>query len=169
MLMPGAEAGRVVDPVGIALAATAGTCYGAYTVCVKRVLATAGDRMIATTVSLGLGTVLLAPMLLRDGSAFLNARGLFVIAWVGVVATAVAYLLYVRGLARVPAATAGTLSLAEPLTAMVLGIAVLGERPSVVALMGALLVIGGLIVAAFPRHWLSGAVRSEPTSHVANA
>jgi drug/metabolite transporter, DME family len=119
-------------------------------------------------VSLALGAALLAPLLLRGWSAFLNARGLFVVAWVGVVATAVAYLLYVQGLARVPAATAGTLSLAEPLTAMVLGIAVLGERPSVVALIGALLVIGGLTVAAFPRRSLSGVVRSEPTTHVAN-
>jgi DME family drug/metabolite transporter len=54
----------------------------------------------------------------------------------------------VRGLARVPAAAAGTLSLAEPLTASLLGIVALGERPSAAGAAGAVLLVAGLALAA---------------------
>ncbi len=64
------------------------------------------------------------------------------------VVRAPAYLLFARGLTRVPAATAGTLSLAEPLTAAALGIVVLAERPSTSALGGALLLVIGLALTA---------------------
>jgi DME family drug/metabolite transporter len=48
----------------------------------------------------------------------------------------------------VRAATAGTLSLAEPLTASLLGIVVLGERPSPSGAAGAALLAAGLALAA---------------------
>jgi DME family drug/metabolite transporter len=43
-----------------------------------------------------------------------------------------------------------TLTLAEPLTAATLGAVVLGERPGALAVGGALLVLGGLLVLARP-------------------
>ena len=54
--------------------------------------------------------------------------------------TACAYVLFARGLARVPARTAGTLSLAEPLTATVLGALVLAESWTLTTAAG-----GGLL------------------------
>ena len=42
--------------------------------------------------------------------------------------TALAYVLFARGLGRLSAATVTTLVLAEPLVATLLGVAVLGER-----------------------------------------
>lgn len=138
-----------VEPAGVALAALAGGSYGLYTVAVHRVVVSQTSRLTVAAVTVGAGGVLLSPILVVDGGALLDVRGLVLSAWVGVVATALAYLLYVRGLARVGAATAGTLALAEPLAAVVLGVSVLGGRPTPLAVAGAALVAVGLVVAAF--------------------
>jgi DME family drug/metabolite transporter len=52
--------------------------------------------------------------------------------------------LFSTGLARLSAATVGTLSLAEPLAAALLGVLVLGEHLSATALAGCALLLGGL-------------------------
>jgi len=55
-------------------------------------------------------------------------RGALVALHLGLLATAAAYALLAAGLRRVTVATAATMSLAEPLTAAALGVALLGER-----------------------------------------
>ena len=67
------------------------------------------------------------------------------------VATALAYASFAYGLAVVPVTSAATLSLAEPLTAALLGVLVLGEGLSVAALLGAGLMLGGLGIASVGR------------------
>ena len=62
--------------------------------------------------------------------------------------TAGAYVLFARGLARVPARTAGTLSLAEPLTATVLGALVLAESWTLTTAAGGVLLAIGLACSA---------------------
>jgi drug/metabolite transporter, DME family len=64
---------------------------------------------------------------------------------------ALAYRLYVTGLRRLTAATAATLSLAEPLVATALGIGILRERLSLPVAAGAPLLIGGLVLVSIPR------------------
>jgi DME family drug/metabolite transporter len=60
------------------------------------------------------------------------------------VPTAVAYILFARGLERIGASETATLTLAEPVTAALLGVVVLGERPGAAAAAGAALVLAGL-------------------------
>ena len=62
---------------------------------------------------------------------------------------AVAYTLFTWGLERLSAATSATLTLAEPLTASLLGIAVLGERLTATAAAGLIVLAGGLLVLAW--------------------
>ena len=69
----------------------------------------------------------------------------------GVVATALAYILFTAALVRLPVSWSATLSLAEPLTASLLGLAVLGESLAPVQLAGAALVAIGLLVLASSR------------------
>ena len=64
------------------------------------------------------------------------------------VPTAIAYVLFARGLRTIPAGETATLTLAEPLTAAALGVIVLGERPSAAAAVGAALVLAGLVLVA---------------------
>ena len=59
--------------------------------------------------------------------------------------------LVARGLAVVPVTSSATLSLAERLTAGLLGVLVLGERFSVGALLGASLMVAGLGIASVGR------------------
>jgi DME family drug/metabolite transporter len=73
------------------------------------------------------------------------------ILWLGLCATAAAYVLFGKGLKIVPLATAVTLSLAEPLTAGTLGVVVLGEKLSTLAGVGILLIFSGLVVLSLKR------------------
>ncbi len=66
----------------------------------------------------------------------IETDGLLVVLHLGLVATAMAYLLFARGLRTVPAVHAVTLSLAEPLTAATLGILVLKEHPTMTSASG---------------------------------
>jgi len=58
--------------------------------------------------------------------------------------TVAPYIIYVRALGLISASRVGTLALAEPLTATVLGILLLAERPSLHAAIGGLLVFAAL-------------------------
>ena len=59
-----------------------------------------------------------------------------------------AYILFAKGLEQIGAGETATLTLAEPVTAMALGFVVLGERPGLVAVAGAALVVAGLALLA---------------------
>jgi drug/metabolite transporter, DME family len=137
-----------ISATGVALAAAAGTCYGVYTTAAKALLNQGVPATAAMAVTLSLGAVLLAPVLLVRGAEFTGVRPVAMLAWLGLVATAASYLLFARGLTRLPAATVATLNLAEPLVAAILGLLVLGERPGAQAAVGALSLLAGLILAA---------------------
>lgn len=71
-------------------------------------------------------------------------QGLGVSLHLGIVATGIAYLLFTRGLIHVPPSTAVTLSLAEPLTATLLGVFVLKETLFPSSWIGISLLLTGL-------------------------
>lgn len=70
------------------------------------------------------------------------------IAYYGVFVTAVAYILWYRGVARVPASTAGVFAGFMPLSSTILSFLVLGERPGVGLLGGCALTLVGIILAS---------------------
>jgi DME family drug/metabolite transporter len=146
LLVPGSESAASLTAVALAL--VAGSCYGVYTTCVKHLLASEADAIAVLGATLAVGAVVSAPVFLSGADALASPTGVVLAGWLGLVATAGAYVLFARGLSRVPAATAGTLSLSEPLTAALLGIAVLGERPPLIVLAGALLLAVGLALTA---------------------
>jgi len=74
-------------------------------------------------------------------------------AYVGVVSTAIAFYLWVRGFALLDAGTGSLFFFAQPLVAAVLGAAILQERLSWFFFLGAALVFAGLVFSALePRH-----------------
>lgn len=75
--------------------------------------------------------------------------GIPMVLWLGVATVAVAYVLFTWGLNGLTAATAATLTLAEPLIASVLGVVVLGERLSTLAIAGLVVLATGLILLAW--------------------
>jgi DME family drug/metabolite transporter len=136
---------------GVALAIVAGAAYAAYTLAAKRMLGAGHEPETVMAVAFGLGALLLMPVLAATGAGWLVRPGGAALAlFLGIVPTAIAYLLFARGLKRLTAAETATLTLAEPLTAALLGLAVLGERLAAPAALGATLVLAGLLVLAAP-------------------
>jgi len=145
------EGGGTVEPAGIALAITAGLGYATCTVLSKRLIAAGSAPEGVMAAGFGGAAVLLVPVLALAGPGFLtSAGGLGLAVYLGAIPTALAYVLFSRGLRSLTSGETATLVLAEPLTAAALGIVALGEQPSVAAGIGAGLVLAGLAVLAAP-------------------
>ena len=130
---------------------TAGAGYAACTVLSKRLLSRGAAPEGVMAAGFGGAAVLLVPVLVVAGPAFLaSAGGLGLALYLGAIPTALAYLLFSRGLRSLSSGETATLVLAEPLTAAALGIVALGEQPSVAAGVGAALVLAGLAILAAP-------------------
>lgn len=143
-----------VNPLGMLLAAGAGAAYATFSLVSKGLLERQPvEKVMAAAFSVG--AVLLLPVLAwqvwagADLGWLAQPNGWGAILHLGLVATALAYTLFGRGLSLVPLAPAVTLSLFEPLTAGLLGVLVLGERLSPVSLLGILLIFSGLAVLSF--------------------
>jgi drug/metabolite transporter, DME family len=149
LLTLGGSSGGQVSAPGIGLALGAGAGYAGYAVIGKHLLDRGGTPEGVMAAVFGIGALALLPALaLVDTGDLLTADGLALAAYLGVVTTALAYVLFARGLQRIGASETATLTLAEPVTAMALGFAVLGERPDVAAVAGAALVLAGLALLA---------------------
>ncbi len=158
-----AGASAEVSAPGILLALGAGLSYATYTVAAKGLL-TAGHAPEAVMARLfGLGGLVLLPVLaLADPGDLGSLDGVAMIVYLGAVPTALAYVLFARGLRHLPAGEVATLTLAEPLTAAALGALVLDERPGALAIAGVALVLAGLAVLAVPRRRAAGVPEVVP-------
>jgi drug/metabolite transporter, DME family len=118
-----------VSAGGVGLALAAGFCYAIYAVTASRLITADNPEGAVMGLLFGGAAVLLSPVLAVGSSGWpLSGRGVAVAVYLGVVTTALAYLLYGRGLRTVSAPVAVTLGLAEPVVAAILGVVVLGER-----------------------------------------
>jgi DME family drug/metabolite transporter len=143
--------GGTVAPSGIALAVVAGVGYATCTVLSKRLLVRGVAPEGVMAAGFGGAAVLLVPVLLVAGPGFLTGgRGIALALYLGAIPTALAYVLFSRGLRALTSGETATLVLAEPLTAAALGVVALGEHPSAAAGAGAVLVLCGLAVLAAP-------------------
>jgi drug/metabolite transporter, DME family len=136
---------------GVLLALGAGLSYALYTVA-SRALARRGEPPASVAAAgFAVAALLLAPALaFTDQSWLRTGEGIAMLAYLAVVATALAYLLFVAGLRHVPAPVAQTLGLAEPVVATLLGVIVLGERLGVAGAFGAVLVMAALVMLTRP-------------------
>jgi drug/metabolite transporter, DME family len=138
--------GVQVDVIGAALGVVAGGCFGVYTVAAKHLIGHGASMPAAVAVTLLVGGTVLAPWTLAALPELTAPGTLALVLWLGPVTAAAAYWFFVTGLRRVSAATAGTLSLVEPLVATGLAVLVLGEQLSAPVTAGAILLLGGLVI-----------------------
>jgi DME family drug/metabolite transporter len=149
LILPRAEVS--VNPAGIGLALGAGIAYATCTVAAKGLLEERPPDAVMA-VLFCLAAVLLSPLLVLGDLTWLGRGGGMAVALhLGLVATAVAYTLFARGLEAVPVATSVTLGLAEPFTAATLGVVLLGERLTGSVMVGAGLILGGLVILSIPK------------------
>ena len=143
----GAVAGT--DVVGLALCLTAGLSYAVYTLTAKS-LSTHASPARASLWVFGTAAVIALPaawLIAPSVAADLVAAGSgvwLVVAWLGVVATGLAYLLFSSALRFISAATGVALALAEPLTAFTLAVLLLGEPLRASGLAGIAAILAGL-------------------------
>ena len=135
-------------PLALVLPLIAGAGYAVYATATKSLLP-GRDNVAVAAIAFGGGALLLIPVLVTSDLSWLaRPNGIAVALELGVVATALAYILFTAALASIPVRWGATLSLAEPLTASFLGVVVLGERLGPPQLLGAVLVGLGLAVLA---------------------
>ena len=140
------------DPLGIMLAVASGTGYATYTVLAKRMLRRghAPERVMAAVVLARRRCCSCRCWLLGDLAGSPPADGLAMALFLGAVPTALAYVLFARGL-RAPHAgrdrDAHARRAADRDRPRRLA---LGERPGAVAATGAALVLAGLLALALP-------------------
>jgi len=147
LLLPGQAA--TITATGVLLALGAGFSYAAYTVLARLLLS--GGTPGSTVVGLFFGIGALALVVVRITASYtwlLDGRAIATVLWVGVMATALPYWLWIRGLARVQASTAATVSLAEPLVASLLAITLLGESMTVLGGVGIGIIVLGMSLIA---------------------
>ncbi len=150
-LLVTAGGGVSVDVSGVILALGAGLSYAIFALSSKTLLGRHPPDAVMAVIFSG-GALLLLPLLLTVDTAWVaSPRGVSVVLWLGLMATAMAYALYARGLQTVPVSTVVTLSLGEPLTAGLLGVVVLREPLTPSAAVGVGLLFAGLALLAQPK------------------
>ena len=152
----GAPGSGGTDPVGVLGAVGAGASF-AVIANVQRRLLDAGWDAFTVVGGMGLSSAVVSALALPfvDVSWLAAPRGLAMALWLGLATISIAYVLFTWGLQGLSAATAATLTLGEPLTAAVLGLSVLGEHLSALAVVGLVVLAAGLALLA----WGSRAAR----------
>ncbi|MDE0547129.1 DMT family transporter [Microbacterium sp. C7(2022)] len=147
----GGEAGSVgTDIAGLAGSVGAGACFAVIANAQRRLLDDGWDPFTVVGAMGATSAAIFAVFLPFVDLSWLAQPGGWPMAlWLGVATISVAYVLFTWGLNGLTAATAATLTLGEPLTAGVLGITVLGERLSVLAILGLVVLAAGLALLAW--------------------
>lgn len=149
LMLSGASTGTSFDVTGFMLCLGAGFAYASFTLLSKHLVGVTSPE-IATLSVFTTATVIAIPVAALTGGTFTGTSTTWLmVSYLGLIATGIAFLLFSHALRHVGAATCVTLSLAEPMTAFVLAIVVVGERPNVVAFGGLALVIAGLLLVVW--------------------
>ncbi|NTU80252.1 MAG: EamA family transporter [Chloroflexales bacterium] len=135
----GAEAGRLVIGVLFALASALG--YASITVC-GRLLGPQARPLEVNAVAFSVGALLLLAGTLPVGLATsYTPLSWGLLLYMGLVPTALAYMLFLAGMRRTTATIATLITLLEPLTGALLAWALFGERLAPLSLVGATLLL----------------------------
>jgi drug/metabolite transporter, DME family len=146
LVAAGREVG--ISGEGIIYALVAGAAYATYVIAARQ-FARGGDVIGSTAIIFALAAVFLLPLLATGDLGWVStAGGAISVLHLGVLATAVAYLLFATGLESTKSTTATTLSLGEPMTAALLGVIAVGERPPLLGWLGFAIVLVALLAVA---------------------
>lgn len=146
LMIAGAGAAQPLSIVGIVLCLVTGLSYAVYALINKSMVARAEPGAVSGAVFVISALLALPIAAALAGPPVLAARDVAIVAWLGVMSTGVAYLLFSHGLRHISGATGVALALGEPVTAFLLALVVVGERPGVWAFVGLLGVLAGLAV-----------------------
>jgi len=133
--------------LGNLLAVASGVFFALAIVLLRRdAKAGRGDAVPSVTLGNLLAAAVALPWALQAAPAIFSARGGAVLLYLGVVQLGLAYLLFVRGVRRVPAAEASLISMLEPVLNPVWVLIGFGERPGPWAIAGGAIVVLAVLV-----------------------
>ncbi|NVI87324.1 EamA family transporter [Actinomadura sp. BRA 177] len=149
--------GLSLDPLGLAAGLGAAACQASYFLIVDRLTGRVDPLAITSAGSVVGAAALTVPavpwalpwdVLPADVPfAGTTAPGWFLVAWIGIVSTVIAYLTGVAGLQRLSAQVGGAICYTEAVAAALIAWAVLGERLTPVQMAGGAVVLTGAYIA----------------------
>ncbi|GII85718.1 membrane protein [Sphaerisporangium siamense] len=139
-----------VSPAGLALSMLSAVAYAAVTLLPRAVGAAGSDSWGTAMWGFAAGGLLLSPIAAAEGllPGGGQATTLALLAYLGVMPTAVAYGLFFTGLSAVRATTASVVALLEPAAATAIGVLLLGERLTPAVAGGAAVLLGSVAFLA---------------------
>lgn len=137
--------GAVLDPVGV-MAGLGGAAAMALGTVLNRKWQAPVSHLTFTAWQLSAGAILLVPLVLiaEPGVPWPGFEQVLALAWLSLIGMALAYLLWFRGIARLPAQLASSLLLLSPLTAVVVGWLFLEQGLGALQLAGAVAVLASI-------------------------
>jgi DME family drug/metabolite transporter len=131
--------------LGVLMALGSATGY-ALMALLSRSVAREYPPLLTVTVGFGVGALILLPAMLVDGPRLdFPPLGWAILAYLGLVPTAFAYVLFTYGMRTTSATVASTATLIEPLTATALAWLLFGEWIGPLGLVGAVLLLGAMV------------------------
>lgn len=129
---------------GVLLALGSALGYAVFTLCGRR-LAGHYHPLQSLTIGFGVGAVLLLLIALPAGLVMdYSPQAWGVLLYLGLVPTALAYVIFLNGMKTTPATVASIATLVEPLTSTVLAMVLFNERLAPAGWIGALLLLGAM-------------------------
>ena len=149
VMTPGAS----VDPVGV-VAGLVGAASMALGTVLNRQWQAPVSTLTLTAWQLTAGGMLLIPvaMIAEPPIPVPSMDNLFALAWLGLVGMALAYLLWLRGIARLDAQVVSSLLLLSPLTAVLLGWYFLQQELDAMQLLGAIVILASIALLQYSSH-----------------
>ncbi len=139
-----ADGGVMLAGVLFALGCAAGVAAHALG---SRRIAGRHDALLPLAIAFPAGAVAFAPFAIGHGFSLDQPMvGWVLVIYLGVVPSALAYVMYQRGLRHLPASTASILTLVEPLTAAVLAWALFSEALTPVGIAGGALLLASILL-----------------------
>jgi len=142
-LVSGIVGGFAFDPLGILIGLASGICYSSYNILTKIEMKKGIKPTTATTYNFAvMAAVSLAicdPVDMVLGMTSFSSVALAI--GIGVVTTVLPYLFYTLAMRELPAGTASSLGIVEPLAATLFGILLLSQVPDIFAFIGIALIV----------------------------
>ncbi|MGG0522002.1 EamA family transporter [Priestia aryabhattai] len=138
-----------IDVIGLGMAIGAGASFACYTTVNKKIVQHVDPQVGASLVFTAAAVLLIPCWFMYDMRWLVSLNGMGIALHLGILTTAIAYVLFSTALKSVQASTAVTLSLAEPVTAFLLGVFFLGESLTLVNICGAALVLASLVFLTY--------------------
>jgi DME family drug/metabolite transporter len=124
----------------------AGFGFAVFNVVCRRSLANGAQDMWLTATTFGVAALVSFPFLFaQNPSWILTSKGFLTVLWLGLMTTAVGYILFMFGLKRIESSLAATVVLAEPATATILAAVIIGEKLTMQSYIGIVTVALGII------------------------